>query len=91
MSCRCPLLILAAEAERMAQAGIIPADDDYAAQQRITAVHIGVTRAEHGCAGPRENGDCRYFNYNNSIKFTIDPRVTLLRRTADDGQERHYL
>lgn len=89
--CDCPLLKMAAETERMAGFGIISADDELAAQRRISIAVIGQIRAGRGCMGPKTDGNCPYAASVWNTPLTTDPNIPLLRRPIDDGQDERYL
>lgn len=88
--CECPLLKFAAQTERMAGWGIVPADGRDAVSTRINALTVGHLRAEHGCTGPRFN-TCRYYYSSHGSSLVTDPNVPLLKRKLEDGQDHKYL
>jgi hypothetical protein len=89
--CDCPLLRMAAEIERMAGCGIVPAEGDSAMERRVAAIAIGKLRNERGCSGPSFGGACPHYYTKWDVDLTVDPNVPLLRRKVDDKQGHKYL
>lgn len=91
--CKCPLLEMAAEQERMAQAGIIQSADNHAMNNRVNAILVGSLRQRYGCTGPKNqfNHICRYYYETHNLALDTDPNVPLLKRPIKDGQDKKYI
>lgn len=90
--CECPMLRMAAEAERMAECGILPDDDVNAARDRIAAIHVALARERYGC--DRKPGDWRCpLEWAGALRsgLVLDPNVPLLKRPVDDKQDHRYI
>lgn len=84
-ACKCPVLLAAAEAERMASAGLIRGGGGFSASGAVEAIVIGRMRQEHGCPGVGRFGHCpwsqaRLFGHD---PWVPDPEVPLLRKSKD--------
>jgi hypothetical protein len=93
--CKCPILRLAAEMERLAGCGIIPqtALENGAglASYAIRAIAIGSLRQRYGCRGPHGiEGSCPY-QFVGVGDLVTDPNVPLLKRKDDRDVPGSYL
>lgn len=89
--CDCPFLRMVARAEQMMTCGIIPAKEEWAARNRVAAIHVAVERAERGCKGT-VRGRCPLRDEGGDASdITFDPAVPLIQGPANDGQDHKYI
>jgi hypothetical protein len=82
--CRCPVLLAAAEMERMLELGV-----ELDSYHPLSALVIGRLRQEHGCRGPRK-GACPWGRAMLSGS-SLQPRDDVPRIEGKSGSTGQYL
>jgi hypothetical protein len=81
--CRCPILLAAAEMQRMIELGV--ATDGWDRQGSAPAIVVARLRESHGCIGVNKHGDCQWFMaVVRQGAVTFDAKVPLIKDTRED-------
>lgn len=81
--CRCPVLLAFQAEEKLCTVGMVRYD-----YTGTAAISIGLLRQQHGCPGPRRNGECYWSRANpaDNVRSRDDVPLLKISPEPEDGQ-----